>query len=50
MRLVATHALRAAEAMQLGAALVAVSDRPSGHGSYARIRGLPTLRRAKDSS
>jgi hypothetical protein len=31
MRLVATHALRAADAMQLGAALVAVSDRPTGH-------------------
>jgi len=31
MRLVATHALRAADAMQLGAALVAVSDRPVGH-------------------
>ena len=31
MRLVATHALRAADAMQLGAALVAVSDRPMGH-------------------
>ena len=31
MRLVATHALRAADAMQLGAALVAASDRPVGH-------------------
>jgi hypothetical protein len=31
MRLVATHPLRAADAMQLGAALVAVSDRPTGH-------------------
>ena len=31
MRLVATHALRAADAMQLGAALVAVSDRSVGH-------------------
>jgi hypothetical protein len=31
MRLVATHAIRAADAMQLGAALVAVSDRPAGH-------------------
>jgi len=30
-RLVATHALRAAGAMQLAAALVAVSDRPQGH-------------------
>jgi hypothetical protein len=31
MRLVATHPIRAADAMQLGAALVAVSDRPAGH-------------------
>ena len=31
LRLVATHGLRAADAMQLGAALVAVSDRPQGH-------------------
>jgi predicted nucleic acid-binding protein len=31
MRLVATHPLRAADAMQLGAALVAVGDRPAGH-------------------
>jgi len=31
LRLVATHALRAADAMQLGAALVAVADRPGGH-------------------
>ena len=31
LRLVATHAIRAADAMQLGAALVAVSDRPAGH-------------------
>ncbi len=31
MRLVATHALRAADAMQLGAALVAVADRPTAH-------------------
>ena len=30
MRLVTTHALRAADAMQLGAALVAVSDQPRG--------------------
>ena len=30
-RLVATHALRAAGAMQLASALVAVSDRPQGH-------------------
>ena len=31
LRLVATHALRTADAMQLGAALVAVADRPHGH-------------------
>lgn len=31
LRLVATHALRAPDAMQLAAALVAVSDRPRGH-------------------
>jgi hypothetical protein len=31
LRLVATHPVRAADAMQLGAALVAVSDRPQGH-------------------
>jgi predicted nucleic acid-binding protein len=31
LRLVGTHALRAADAMQLGAALVAVSDHPRGH-------------------
>jgi predicted nucleic acid-binding protein len=31
VRLVATHPLRAADAMQLAAALVAVSDRPQGH-------------------
>lgn len=31
LRLVATHPLRAADAMQLGAALVAVSDRTAGH-------------------
>jgi hypothetical protein len=31
LRLVATHALRAADAMQLGAALVGVMDRPGGH-------------------
>jgi predicted nucleic acid-binding protein len=31
MRLVATHSLRAADAMQLGAALVGVTDRPTGH-------------------
>ena len=31
LRLVAAHPLRAADAMQLGAALVAVADRPAGH-------------------
>ena len=31
VRLVATHPVRAADAMQLGAALVAVADRPAGH-------------------
>ena len=31
LRLVAAHPLRAADAMQLGAALVAVADRPVGH-------------------
>ncbi len=31
VRLVATHPLRAADAMHLAAALVAVSDRPRGH-------------------
>lgn len=31
MRLVSTHSLRAADAMQLGAALVAVADRTTGH-------------------
>ncbi len=31
VRLVATHTLRAADAMQLAAALVATSDRPQGH-------------------
>ncbi len=31
LRLVATHAIRSADAMQLAAALVAVSDRPRGH-------------------
>jgi len=42
MRLVATHTLRAADAMQLGAALVAVSDWPTGHEfvcADARLRG-----------
>jgi predicted nucleic acid-binding protein len=31
LRLIATHPLRAADALQLGAALVAVADRPLGH-------------------
>ena len=31
LRLVATHPIRAADAMQLGAALVATADRPGGH-------------------
>lgn len=31
LRLVATHPIRATDAMQLGAALVAVGDRPAGH-------------------
>lgn len=31
LRLVASHPLRAADAMQLAAALVAVADRPAGH-------------------
>lgn len=41
LRLVATHALRSADAMQLAAALVAVSDRPDGHAfvcADARLR------------
>jgi hypothetical protein len=41
LRLVATHPLRAVDAMQLGAALVAVMDRPSGHAfvcSDVRLR------------
>ncbi len=31
LRLLAVHSLRAADAMQLGAALVAAGDRPKGH-------------------
>jgi predicted nucleic acid-binding protein len=41
LRLVAAHPLRAADAMQLGAALVAVTDRPEGHAfvcTDARLR------------
>jgi predicted nucleic acid-binding protein len=40
LRLVATHALRAADAMQLGAALVAVADRPQGHEFVCADRRL----------
>jgi predicted nucleic acid-binding protein len=40
LRLVATHSLRAADAMQLGAALVAVSDRPTGHEFVCTDRRL----------
>lgn len=40
LRLVATHALRAADAMQLAAALVAVSDRPGGHEFVCADRRL----------
>jgi len=39
-RLLAIHPLRAADAMQLGAALVAVSDRPRGHGFVCTDRRL----------
>jgi len=39
-RLVATHGLRAADAMQLGAALVAVADRPAGHTFVCADRRL----------
>jgi predicted nucleic acid-binding protein len=40
LRLVATHALRSADAMQLGAALVAVADRPGGHAFVCVDRRL----------
>jgi predicted nucleic acid-binding protein len=40
LRLVATHGLRAADAMQLGAALVAVSDRTAGHEFVCADRRL----------
>ncbi len=40
LRLVATHPLRAADAMQLGAALVAVSDRTGGHEFVCADRRL----------
>lgn len=39
-RLLAIHPLRAADAMQLGAALVAVSDRPRGHAFVCTDRRL----------
>ena len=50
LRLVATHALRAADAMQLGAALVAVSDRSSGTSSYVRTADFVMLPPARDST
>ena len=34
-RLLATHALRAADSLQLAAAVIAANDRPSGHGFVA---------------
>ncbi len=40
LRLVATHPLRAADAMQLGAALAAVSDRTAGHEFVCADRRL----------
>jgi predicted nucleic acid-binding protein len=40
MRLVATHTLRSADAMQLAAALVAVADRPTGHDFVCADRRL----------
>ena len=40
LRLLATHPLRAADAMQLAAALVAVSGRPRGHGFVCNDRRL----------
>lgn len=40
VRLLATHSLRAADAMQLAAALVAVSDRPRGHAFVCTDRRL----------
>jgi len=40
MRLLAIHPLRAADAMQLAAALVAVSDRPRGHDFVCTDRRL----------
>jgi predicted nucleic acid-binding protein len=49
LRLVATHPLRAADAMQLGAALVAVSDRRSATTSSAQTAGSARPRGARDS-
>ena len=40
LRLLAVHPLRAADAMQLGAALVAVSDQTRGHGFVCLDRRL----------
>lgn len=40
IRLVATHVLRAADAMQLAAALVAAGDRPAGHAFVCTDRRL----------
>ena len=40
VRLLATHTLRAADALQLAAALVAVSDRPAGHEFVCTDRQL----------
>lgn len=40
LRLLAIHPLRAADAMQLAAALVAVSDQPRGHGFVCTDRRL----------
>ena len=40
LRLLASHPLRAADAMQLAAALVAVSDRPRGHDFVCTDRRL----------
>lgn len=40
LRLLAIHPLRAADAMQLAAALVAVSDRPRGHDFVCTDRRL----------
>jgi hypothetical protein len=50
LRLLATHSLRAADAMHLAAALVAVSDRPSAqavvsaHGRHRHAAGREGFR------